>query len=88
MQAQIYQLTDLQLRAICEAIVKETIHSQAAAAIQNNSIDCIPAREAQALLGKDRTTLWRWARKGILIPVRIGGSLYYRKEDISKVIGG
>lgn len=32
----------------------------------------------------DKSTLWHWMKKGILIPVGIGGRVYYRKSDIEK----
>lgn len=32
------------------------------------------------------TTLWRWGRKGVLHPVKIGGKVYYRKAEIEAIV--
>jgi predicted DNA-binding transcriptional regulator AlpA len=37
-------------------------------------------------LGISDTTLWRWKKKGLISPVRIGGSDRYRLSDINKLM--
>ena len=34
----------------------------------------------------DRTTLWRWAKRGYLVPVKVGGLIRYRKSDVDKIL--
>ena len=34
------------------------------------------------------TTLWRWKKKGYLLPVEVGGMRRYRMSDIKKILGG
>lgn len=43
--------------------------------------------EVMALLKVSKATLWRWERKGYLVPVRFGRKVLYKESDI-KQIGG
>lgn len=44
-------------------------------------------RDAAAMLGCGRSTLWRWAAEGVLPkPIKIGGMSRWRKSDIEAVI--
>lgn len=43
---------------------------------------------ASKRLKKSYPTLWRWARDGYLVPVRIGRSVWYRKADIEMLVRG
>lgn len=36
-------------------------------------------------LGVSSATLWRWDKENYLKPVRIGGKVMYRKDDINKL---
>ena len=46
----------------------------------------ISVKEAAYMLDVDRSTLWRWEKKGYLIPDRIGRKVLYRMADIKKII--
>ncbi len=32
-----------------------------------------------------KVSLWRWAKNGILVPVKVGRKTYYRQSDIDKI---
>ena len=34
------------------------------------------------------TTLWRWAKRGYLVPITYGGQKRYRRTDIEKILEG
>lgn len=40
------------------------------------------------MLGKDKTTLWRWKKDKYLIPIKVGRSNYYKREDIQAILDG
>ena len=42
----------------------------------------LPARPVAASLGRTDRTLRNWERRGWLLPVRIGRSVFYRPSDI------
>ncbi len=35
---------------------------------------------------KDRTSLWRWNKKGYLCPVKVGKLLRFRKSDVDEIL--
>lgn len=40
------------------------------------------------MLGKTRSTLWRWEKAGYLVPVKVGKTLKYRLSDVLKIKEG
>ena len=48
----------------------------------------ITKAEACHLLDRCDSTLSKWAQRGILVPIRRGGQLYYRKSDVLKMYKG
>lgn len=38
------------------------------------------------LLDIDPTTLWRWDKKGLLHPLKLGGVNRYKKSDIDRIL--
>lgn len=60
------------------------------AAIRNEKgKDHLVSREETAVrLHVNTSTLWRWKCDGYLIPVKIGGHVWYREADIIKILKG
>ena len=48
----------------------------------------ITKAEACHFLDRCDSTLSKWAQRGILVPIRRGGQLYYRKADVIKMYKG
>ena len=48
----------------------------------------ITKAEACHLLDRCASTLSKWAERGILMPIRRGGQLYYRKSEVLKMYNG
>lgn len=47
----------------------------------------VPKEQARQMLGSpDRSTMWRWEKAGYLVPIKIGGRLFYRSGDIAEII--
>ena len=34
------------------------------------------------------STLWRWKKRGYLVPINVGGQLRYKSTDIDKILEG
>ena len=55
--------------------------------ITDQSVETYPSREKVAeLLDVDLSTLWRWAKRGLLVPIEIGGKRRYRMSDIRRIL--
>ena len=46
------------------------------------------AKEVMSVIDVSRTTLVRWEAAGYLVPIRIGGRLRYKIEDVERIIKG
>lgn len=57
---------------------------QAESESQRND-ELVSADETAVILGVKRNSLWRWAKSGYLIPVKIGRTCYYKRGDIDKL---
>ena len=82
---------------ICSRIEEKLQHRQRIQQTSQSSLLSLPDSEEEQLITKaeachllDRcdSTLSKWAQRGILVPIRRGGQLYYRKSDVLKMYKG
>ncbi|BBD45321.1 Hypothetical protein PEIBARAKI_5314 [Petrimonas sp. IBARAKI] len=50
--------------------------------------EMITADKAAEILMVSRNCLYRWAKKGVLTPIKVGGKVLYRFEDVKNFITG
>lgn len=56
---------------------------------ENQTPDSLISKaKACEILDRCDSTLSKWAKRGILTPIRRGGSLYYRLDDVMKIYRG
>jgi len=70
------------LRAYGIVIAQEVLNAQA----KDSDAILLTVEEAGELLKASRTALWRWEKKGILKPIKIGRSVRYRKSDLEALV--
>lgn len=82
---------------ICSRIEEKLQHSQRIPQTSQSSLlsssdgdedQLITKAEACHFLDRCDSTLSKWAQRGILVPIRRGGQLYYRKSDVLKMYKG
>ena len=78
-----FTVTAEALRAYGIAIAQEVLNAQAKA--KDSDAILLTVEEAGELLKASRTALWRWEKKGILKPIKIGRSVRYRKSDLEEL---
>lgn len=67
--------------------IKEDIKKEFIEAWQEKENDKLCTfKEAMDFLDKSESTLRRWKCAGYLIPIEVGGTLYYRMSDINKIL--
>lgn len=44
-----------------------------------------PAKASEQL-HVDKSTLWRWAKSGYIVPIETGGKRLYKQSDIDKIL--
>ncbi|MBR1782034.1 MAG: helix-turn-helix domain-containing protein [Bacteroidales bacterium] len=79
-----YNLSSDELQAMLNAAAKKAVAEYAGEKKPN-----LLSRQATAKrLNVNVSTLWRWEKYKVLTPVRIGGKVYYREEDVIRREGG
>lgn len=69
-----------------EALVAKT-KEQLEQLITDNATETYPSRQKVAeILDVDLSTLHRWAKRGLLVPIEIGGKRRYRMSDVKKML--
>ena len=53
---------------------------------QENGKKLLTRKEVCAMLGVTLPTLWRWEKKNILVPLKIGNKVCYRLSDVEKAM--
>ena len=57
--------------------------------ITDANTETYPSIEKVAeILDVNKTTLWRWAKQGYLVPLTIGGKRRYRMTDVKRILEG
>lgn len=49
--------------------------------------ECISSTDAEKTLGVTSSTLWRWAKSGYLVPIKVGRKNVYKQADIDRIKG-
>ena len=69
-----------------EALVAKT-KEQLEQLITDSAPETYPSRQKVAeILDVDLSTLHRWAKRGLLVPIVIGGKVRYKMSDVRKVM--
>ncbi len=55
---------------------------------ERQSEECIDKEEVKRMLRVCDTTLWKWAKRGKLVPQKVGARNMYRKSDVLAVLKG
>lgn len=76
-------MTNLYVTARQDAI--QQILSQSSQNSEDKEL--VSAKQARLLLKKSQNTLWKWAKRGYLVPVKVGGTLMYKMSDLNKIMG-
>lgn len=74
------------LREVVAGMVREERMRIDQALERKNEKATMGKQEAAAALGVQRSTLWRWEKQGLLVPVRIGAKVLYRASDIQDLL--
>lgn len=76
------------LTSFAEGLISNTKKQLEAEVIAATEERFLSRAETCEFLQVDQSTLWRWANRGYLIPVEIGGKRRYKMSDIKKIMEG
>lgn len=69
-------------------LVETAISSLERAVSAKDSAVLFTREQVMQKLNVAPSTLWRWQKRGYLVPVRVGGENRYRSTDIDKIVEG
>ena len=72
------------MKEIFLQMVDEKMSSSYTDAVNEDSF--LSPDEVAKMFKVSKVTLWRWATKDILTPIKIGKKVYYRMTDLEKLI--
>lgn len=67
-------------------LIRSTKEELESTVLAKNKETYVTPDEAKVQLHVDRSTLWRWAKTGYLIPVEVGGKRLYKQSDIDIIL--
>lgn len=69
-------------------LVEKTLADMEHAVAQKNAVTYLTREQVIEKLNIVPSTLWRWQKRGYLVPVKVGGENRYRSTDIDKILEG
>ena len=71
-----------------ERLVERTIADMERMIAERRETIYMTKVQVLAKLNVAPSTLWRWQKRGYLVPVKVGGENRYRSTDIDKILEG
>jgi len=76
------------LKEFAQVLIEDTRKKLEQVIIDDKAERYIEPKEASQIIGVDLSTLWRWAKRGYLVPVEIGGKRRYKMSEIKSILNG
>jgi hypothetical protein len=76
------------LRTFTNELIQKTKNELEAVIIADKAEINVPRLEACEVLKVDQSTLFRWAKRGYLVPVEVGGKRMYKMSDLKQILNG
>lgn len=74
------------LREWHQEVIKDTKKELECMITDANTETYPSAEKVCEILDINKTTLWRWEKKGYLVPVKVGGKRRYKMSDIKSIL--
>lgn len=82
------EISPSDLKMFAESIVEKTIEAQRQELMEQSEETYLNTREVKQLLKVCDGTLNLWAKRGYLVPIKVGNKNMYAKSDIRRVQTG
>lgn len=76
------------LKEFAQILIEDTRKKLEQVIIEDKAERYIEPKEASQIIGVDLSTLWRWAKRGYLVPIEIGGKRRYKMSEIKSILSG
>ena len=69
-------------------LVERTVADLERSIAERNETVYLTGEQVMAKLNIVPSTLWRWNKRGYLVPVKVGGENRYKSTDIARILEG
>ena len=76
------------LKKFAQVLIEDTRKKIEQVIIEDKAERYIEPKEVSQIIGVDLSTLWRWAKRGYLVPIEIGGKKRYKMSEIKSILNG
>lgn len=76
------------LKEFAQVLIQTTKKELEQQITEANTETYLSPEQVAKMLNVDRTTLWRWQKKGYLCHTEVGGKRRYRMSDINAILKG
>jgi len=76
------------LKEFAQILIEDTRKKLEQVIIDDKAERYIEPKVASQIIGVDLSTLWRWAKRGYLVPIEIGGKRRYKLSEIKSILNG
>ena len=74
------------LKEFAHSLIDQTKRDLEQIVIEDKAETYPTPKQASQILGVDQVTLWRWAKRGYLVPVEVGGKRRYLMSHIKALL--
>lgn len=74
------------LKAFADYLIQKTKEEVEESILAKKKETFVKPKDACKQLQVDRSTLWRWAKTGYLIPAEVGGKRLYKQSEIDIIL--
>ena len=79
-------VTPADLREFAISLINETLAAKTEERPAEE--EYLSPTDTASKLGVSKNTLWRWAKRGYLVPIKVGGENRYKSTDIDRILEG
>lgn len=76
------------LREWHKEVIQDTRKELEDAVISDKAETYPSAKQVSDILSVDLSTLWRWEKRGYLVPVNVGGKRRYKMSEVKQILEG
>ena len=85
--SQIFMITKEDLQSVVSSMVENLLEQfKANESKETTKENLLSTEEVRAIFHVQKSSLWVWAKRGYLKPIKLGNKNYYKQSDINELL--
>lgn len=85
--SQIFMITKEDLQSVVSSMVENLLEQfKASESKETTKENLLSTEEVRAIFHVQKSSLWVWAKRGYLKPIKLGNKNYYKQSDINELL--